>query len=178
MKNAMKRTEHEPRGLVQRAGAFISGGIALAGVLASLVPFVQTAPLVKTIVPMICGAAILAGFIFMNDFVKGLKSLRLVKNAEYLGIRSVSRSGAADELITKEYIEQNIPIKELRIMMYSGAGLKPLLDNDRLWKIVVEDKALVKILLASPGSEFVRELEDIEGEAGRISGGIEQTLLA
>jgi hypothetical protein len=111
----------------------------------------------------------------MNDFIKGFKSLRLVKNAEYLGICSVSRSESAHELIINGYIEQNNPIEELRIITYSGAGLKPLLDNGYLRKIVVEDKAVVKILLASAGSEFVRELEDIEGEAGRISRGIEQT---
>jgi hypothetical protein len=178
MNDTQKQTKYKPGRLGQQAKTIVLSGIGIASALASLIPYVQTAPLIKTIVPMICGAAILAGFIFLEDFVKSFKSLRLVKNAEYLGIRSISRSDTAHELIINGYIEQHNPIKDLRIMAYSGAGLKPLLDNGYLRKIVVEDHARVKILLASPGSECVRELEDIEGEAGRISRGIEQTMVA
>jgi CRISPR-associated Cas5-like protein len=36
--------KHESGSIAQGAGAFISGGIAVAGVLISLIPFVQTAP--------------------------------------------------------------------------------------------------------------------------------------
>jgi hypothetical protein len=174
MKNIQKRTNQKPSGRWKRAGAIVSGAIAAVGVVASLIPFVHTAGLLKTVVPMICGASILAGFIFLDEFIKSFRSLHLVKSAEYLGIGSISRSGNAHELI----IKHKYSITELRIMMYSGVGLKPLLDNGYLKKIVVEGKADVKILLATPDSKFVRENEDIEGEAGRISRGIEQTRIS
>jgi hypothetical protein len=170
----MKRI-HEPSVRGHKAGTVISGAIGLVGIVASLTPFVQTTGLLTTVVPMICGAAILAGFMVLDDMVRGFKALRLVKNAENLGIRNVSRSDAAHDLIIRDYMERNKPVKELRLMLYGGGGLKTLCESGYLKKIVVEDKAVVKIILASPDSDFIRELEEIEGEAGRIRRGVEQT---
>jgi hypothetical protein len=174
MKKIQKRTNHEPNGRGKLAGAIVSGAITATCAMVSLMPFVQTSGLLKTVVLMICGAAILSGLIFLDEFIKSFKPSHLGKHAAYLGIGCISRSGSAHELILK----QKHPITKLRIMMYSGAGLKPLLDNDYLKNIVIVDKADVKILLATPDSEFVREIEDIEGEAGRISRGIEQTRIS
>jgi hypothetical protein len=171
----MKQKKQNLSARTRKAGTFISSAIALAGLVASLTPLIRTAGLLPILVPMVCGAASLAGFLFLGDIFRSFRSLPLVKNAESLGIEMVSRSDAAHELIIG-YLEQEKPITELRLMLYGGRGLRTLLDNGYLKKIVVEDRALVKILLASPYSEFAKEIEDILGEGGRISVGVEQTI--
>jgi hypothetical protein len=120
--------------------------------------------IMRYVLLFLCPVGVGTGFYLRHRWRGMLKLLALP--APY-GIKGIYANDLKRTI--KEYRE---PIKEIRIAAISGDRLFISI-KDGLVKLLAEDAGIrVRVLLAAPGTEFVKELKDIEGVRADISGEI------
>jgi hypothetical protein len=144
--------------------------IGVIGLISSIVNLIDIPVILKIGSAIICGiGVVIGGVIYLYEISKNISLLINLRIASKWGLERIHMQGRANKIIKKKLDH----IKTLRIIVVSGDNLIKSLKDELLFLLTVK-RATIQLLLATPNSEFVKDVENIESDfrQNKISGEI------
>ena len=155
----------------KKIGSAVIVIIGVIGTMATLLSMPDTYRDLRTLLLFICILLIFAGFfVALNDAIHFASAWSLLRNCGQLGITRVHLDGKSGEELPQRL--QNA--RTVKIMVVTGNVLIRQFKNEVV--TALKNRAYVKVLLATSGSDFVKDVEEAEAatRAGQICHELDQ----
>jgi hypothetical protein len=154
-----------------KTGAAIVVMIGIIGTLATLLSMPDAYHDLRSALLIICALLILVGFaVALNDMIHLASAWSLLRNCRQLGIIQIHLDGKSGD----ELPDRLRHARTIKIMVLSGNVLIRQFKDEVV--AALKNRAYVKVLLGTSGSDFVKDVEEAEAatRAGQINHELEQ----